>query len=198
LEKIYKNSPIIFKVVFDKLFRNNLYENIIYNKHEIDENKNVLDLYNFSLKQKIEISNRTTKYLLDSIDHLSGEDNYISNYFLSYFYKNVSYFFGILAGANIFLIASIKNQINYTFPYKSNELFVAKMKRIIQLKKILFCFLIIYEAGFGFIIYKSYFEQININNTILPKLEEELKIKNYSANQKYEDLFMDTDSNNRK
>lgn len=190
IHSIYKDSPNVFKLIFDKNHRPEFYDKIISNENKKEESLSTPFDFQFSVKEKNEAATKISR--LDYIQISSNgikEREYISNFLVSKFTKTCTLFFGIMFFMNLFFIILVRRQLKYKFPFKANEDFVRKMKKIVRMKKILFFTLIIYEIGFGLLVIKNYQQYQLISKQILPQLEGDIVISYKLDLDKYTNLF---------
>jgi hypothetical protein len=162
-----------------------------------DDNTNTANAYLFSKKQMKDISKKILNLGI-SIEEKKNEKNtnieeiekmYIYTYLKIDLHKTFIYFFGFLFGTNLFFIASVKKKLNYKIPYKASEEFVLRLKKLSQIRKILFFSLILYEAVFGLLVYQNYKNFNYLKSDVIYKLQDEVENKYIEDKKTYLNLL---------
>ena len=186
IEKNYLNSPIIFKLIFDKVFRNSEYIQIkkVYfsDLKEYDNNKMLFS-----------ISEDTKKVVLEKYNQkkivIKKDEEYIFFYYQSKFLKSTVIFLSILFGLNLIIIKKFKKSLIYKIPFKSDENYARKIIQINKMKNFLFYTFIFYQFGFIFFISLKFSEYSNLKNIILHNYESELSEENKEDLLYYQEIF---------
>lgn len=177
-------------MILDRNHRPDLYNRIISNKINNEEEKNASAIFNFSNKEQKEVSSKISRYnYIEITENDLKERDYLSSFFISNFTKMSAYFFGLMFGMNLILIFIIRRQLDHVFPYKAKEEHIIKLKKIYQMKRILFYSLLVYEIGFGLLAIKNYHQYRMMIMQTLPKFESDLIVSNKLNLEKYEKLF---------